>query len=137
MGLILDTSIFIQGERRDLQLAQILDRIQIAHPETSIAISAITIIELDHGIYRAHTEARRLKRVIFSEDISRDVLVHPVSIEIAHLAGRIEGQQAALGKTIALADLLIGATALHFGDAVLTFNLRHFQMIPDLTVLTL
>jgi predicted nucleic acid-binding protein len=75
--------------------------------------------------------------MIFSEDISRDVLVHPVSIEIAHLAGRIEGQQAALGKTIALADLLIGATALHFGDAVLTFNLRHFQMIPDLTVLTL
>jgi predicted nucleic acid-binding protein len=52
MGLILDTSIFIQGERRDLQLAQILDRIQIAHPETSIAISAITIIELDHDIYR-------------------------------------------------------------------------------------
>jgi tRNA(fMet)-specific endonuclease VapC len=40
-------------------------------------------------------------------------VVHPVTLEIAQLAGRIEGQQAAQGINIALPDLLIGVTALH------------------------
>jgi predicted nucleic acid-binding protein len=34
-----------------------------------------------------------------------------------------------------LVDLLIGATALEVGYALLTFNERHFQLIPGLTVL--
>ena len=33
--------------------------------------------------------------------------------------------------------LLIGATALHFGYAVGTRNLRHFHMIPNLAVIQL
>jgi predicted nucleic acid-binding protein len=37
-----------------------------------------------------------------------------------------------LGRTIPFADLLIGTTALHFGYAVGTRNLRHFRMIPNL-----
>ena len=40
----------------------------------------------------------------------------------------------AQGTRIALADLLIGATALELGYAVLTGNLRHFRMIPNLVV---
>jgi predicted nucleic acid-binding protein len=35
------------------------------------------------------------------------------------------------------ADLLIGATALHFGYSVGTRNLRHFRMIPGLGILQL
>jgi predicted nucleic acid-binding protein len=33
--------------------------------------------------------------------------------------------------------LLIGATALHFGYAIGTRNVRHFQMIPGLSVIQL
>jgi predicted nucleic acid-binding protein len=46
--------------------------------------------------------------------------VHPVTLGIAQLAGRIEGEQAAEGNIIAFADLLIGATALHLGYEVAT-----------------
>jgi tRNA(fMet)-specific endonuclease VapC len=60
--------------------------------------------------------------------------VVPVSAEIAELEGRIEGEQAALGISIAFEDLLIGATALHMNYAVVTLNLRHFQIIPSLSV---
>ena len=60
--------------------------------------------------------------------------VVPVTAEIAELAGRIEGEQAARGVSIAFEDLLIGATALHMSYAVVTLNLRHFQMIPSLSV---
>ena len=60
--------------------------------------------------------------------------VHPVTAEIAKLAGRIEGEQAARGISIAFGDLLIGATALHMNYAVVTLNVRDFQRIPGLSV---
>ena len=66
-----------------------------------------------------------------------DLVVHPVSIEIAQLAGRIEGEQAAKGITIGFEDLVIGATALHLGFDVATHNLKHFQLIPGLKIVPL
>jgi hypothetical protein len=49
------------------------------------------------------------------------------------LAGKIDGEQAK-GAKIPFQDLLIGATGLELGYAVVTGNPRHFQMIPDLIV---
>ena len=57
-----------------------------------------------------------------------------VTLEIAQLAGKIEGEQAAKGIVIALPDLLIGVTALHLGYSVATLNSRHFRLIPELSV---
>jgi tRNA(fMet)-specific endonuclease VapC len=133
MGLILDTSIFILGERRGL----VLDQVEAKFPDLDSAVSAISIVEIDHGIYRAQTEAQRRRRLTLSTDLSRDMTVHPITLEIAHLAGRIEGEQAARGIAIPLADLLIGCTAFHFRDSVLTLNPKHFDLIPSLSVLTL
>jgi predicted nucleic acid-binding protein len=36
-----------------------------------------------------------------------------------------------------LSDLLIGVTALDLGYSVATANLRHFQMIPGLKIISL
>ena len=94
----------------------------------------VTLVELTHGIYRARTDADRERRRAFTQELRRDVAVVPVTAEIAELAGRIEGEQAARGVSIAFEDLLIGATALHMSYAVVTLNLRHFQMIPSLSV---
>ena len=63
--------------------------------------------------------------------------VHPVTIEIARLAGQIEGQQEAKGIRLAFEDLLIGTTALHLGYNVATLNLRDFERIPGLSVVQL
>ena len=65
------------------------------------------------------------------------LIVHPVTLEMAQLAGRIESQQAAQGIGIAFPDLLIGVTALHLGFSVVTLNVRHFQSIPGLSVVQL
>jgi len=40
----------------------------------------------------------------------------------------------AAGKRIALANLLIGSTALELGYSVATANARHFPTIPDLVI---
>lgn len=57
-----------------------------------------------------------------------------MTIEIARLTGRIEGQQEAKGIRLAFEDLLIGATALRLAYSVATMNIRDFQRIPGLTV---
>jgi len=137
MGVILDSSVLIAGERRSESVRQILSRVQAACGDTVSALSVVTIVELTHGIYRAQNDADRQRRRAFVEELRRDMVVHPISVEIAELAGRIEGEQAAHGVKIAFEDLLIGATALHIGYEVITLNLRHFKLIPGLKVLQL
>jgi predicted nucleic acid-binding protein len=91
-------------------------------------------VELTHGIYRARSETDRSRRRIFAEGVFEDMVVHPFSLEIARIAGRIEGEQAARGIAIAFQDLAIGCTALHLGYDVATLNVRHFRLIPGLNV---
>ena len=137
MGLILDSSILIAGERRGETVKQVIERIRAAHGDIESALSAISIIELTHGIYRAKADADKVRRKAFSDELARDMIVHPVSLGIAQLAGRIEGEQAAKGISIALEDLIIGATALYIGFDVATLNVKHFEAIPGLKVVTL
>jgi predicted nucleic acid-binding protein len=60
--------------------------------------------------------------------------VHPVTKPTAWLVGQIEGQEASQGKVLPFNDLLIAAAAIEQEYAVLTGNVRHFQMIPGLNV---
>jgi tRNA(fMet)-specific endonuclease VapC len=126
--------VLIAGERRRESVRDILKRVADRVTETEAALSAVTVLELTHGIYRAKTDADRQRREAFVEELLHSLVVYPITLEIAQLAGRIEGQQAAQGINIALPDLLIGVTALHRGDSVATFNIRHFQLIPGLSV---
>lgn len=112
-----------------------LRRVHARHGETESGLSAITIVELTHGIYRARSDADRERRRLFTEELCRDLTVHPVTLEIAELAGKIEGEQA--GVSIAFEDLLVGTTALHLGYAVVTLNTCHFRLIPRLSVVHL
>ena len=137
MGVILDTSVLIAGERRGEGVRAILERVRVAHGEQDAGLSVVTLVELTHGIYRAKNDADRARRRVFCDEIRRDVVVHPVTAEIAELAGRIEGEQAGRGISIAFEDLLIGATALYMNYAVVTLNVRHFRLIPGLNVLQL
>jgi len=137
VGLILDTGILIASERRGESIEDILRQARAAHGEVDIALSAVSVIELTHGIYRAKTEAQRERRRVFAEGAFQDLIVHPVSLEIAQLAGRIEGEQAAQGIAIPIEDLIIGSTALHLTFDVVTLNANHFKLIPGLNVVTL
>jgi predicted nucleic acid-binding protein len=137
LGLILDSSILIAAERRGETVKQMVDRLNVALGDAESALSVISAIELTHGIYRARTVADRERRRLFCAEVFRDLIVHPVSLAIAQLAGQIEGEQAAKGISIAVEDLIIGATALHLGFDVATLNVKHFRVIPDLKTVNL
>jgi predicted nucleic acid-binding protein len=137
MGLILDSSVLIAGERRGETVRQVIERIHAACGDVECALSVVSIVEFTHGIYRAKSDADRARRKTFADELIRDMIVHPVSLAIAQLAGRIEGEQAAKGVVIEFEDLVIGATALHLGFDVATANVKHFQRIPGLNVVAL
>jgi predicted nucleic acid-binding protein len=100
------------------------------------AISAVALVELVHGIYRADTQQRRAGREAFIRELMADVPVYPLTEQVAFLAGKIDGEQQRRGIKIPFQDLLIGDTTLDLGYAVVTGNPRHFKMIPNLVVLT-
>ena len=100
MGLILDSSILVAAERGGDSVRAILQRVQATQGETESGLSVVTIVELTHGIYRAKSETDRERRRAFAEELCRAMTVHPVTLEIAQLAGRVEGEQAARGVSI-------------------------------------
>jgi tRNA(fMet)-specific endonuclease VapC len=127
MGVILDSSILIAGERAKESVAEVLERVEAVCGKTAAALSAVTAVELTHGIYRARTDADRKRRETFVEELFQAVAVHPLT----------HGEQMGQGVSIDFPDLLIGATALHLGFDVVTINVKHFRAIPGLTVVTL
>jgi tRNA(fMet)-specific endonuclease VapC len=137
VGVVLDSRIIVAAERRGHTVREILEQVKASQGEIEIGLSVVTIAELVHGAYRTKTQGQQQRRLEFIERLSSDVLVYPVTLSIARLAGRIEGQQEALGVQFTFEDLLIGATALHLGYEVATLNLRDFQRIPGLSVIKL
>ena len=135
MGVLLDSSVSIKAERLGLTETQMLEKTTEAVGETELGISSVALTEMIHGIYRAKDPSIRHRRELFINEILRDIRVFPYTEEVAHLAGRIGGEQASLGNTIPPVDLLIGATALSLGFSVLTANERHFRLIPGLDVI--
>ncbi len=134
MGLILDSSVIVAGERRGLAVEDILVAVRAVSGPTEIALSVVSVMELEHGIWRAKDPGRANRRRQFLEDLIGNVPVYPVTTEVARRAGRIDAEQQERGIRVAFQDLLIGVSALELGYAVGTSNLRHFRMIPNLAV---
>jgi predicted nucleic acid-binding protein len=137
MGLILDSSVLITAEREGQNARQMLGDISAKAGNTEIAISVVTLIELAHGAARADTPQRKAKRQQFIQELLLALPIHPVTMSVALRAGQIDGENQAKGVRLPLSDLLIGVTALELGYSVATGNLRHFQMIPGLSVVRL
>lgn len=136
MGLILDSSLLIAAERKGKNARQVLAEIAVRAAGEEVALSAITLLELAHGAARADTAQRRETRRQFIHELMAAIPIHSVTPAVALRAGQIDGESTARGVTLPISDLLIGATALDLGYGVATGNLRHFQAVPGLSVVT-
>ena len=137
MGLILDCSVVIAAERRGDTVEKLIEQVISVTGDQDAALSSVGLTELVHGIYRAQTQAMRLLRQSFIDELLSDLTIYPYTKATALLAGKIDGEQQAQGVTIPFGDLLVGATALELGFPVLTVNLRHFRLIPGLKIVQL
>ena len=136
LGLILDSSVIIAAERKRQTVEELLAFVGRTFGEIEIAISAVTLAELVHGVARANTPQIREDRRAFIAELKKHVPVHPITDSTAEIAGQLSGEQAAKGITLPADDLLIGASAIEQGYAVATLNARHFQKIPGLQIVS-
>src|SRR5438094_384377 len=89
LGLVLDSSVLIAAERRKLTAAQAIEKVQQAIGEYPIVLSAVTVAEIGHGIYRANTLEIRQRRRRFLDDLKASVPVYPVTEATAEIIARI------------------------------------------------
>ena len=137
MGVVIDSTVLIAAEREGKNPRGLVQEVAGVCGDTEAILSVVTVVELAHGIERADSAKRRITRERFIEVLLNEIPVEPITVAIAFRAGRLDGRLQTMGLRIALGDLLIGTTALELGYAVLTHNIRHFQMIPGLTVMQL
>jgi predicted nucleic acid-binding protein len=137
MGLVLDSGVLIAAERDAKPVSELLATLEQEHGETEIVLSSITVIELEHGFHRANTAELARKRREYLDTVFAAIPVEPFTMEMAQTAAKIDAEGKQTGRVIPFPDLLIGCAALHFGYAVGTRNLRHFRMIPGLSVIEL
>lgn len=136
MGLVLDTSVLIDAERRGLNVSLLLEGLSRYRAE-DVTISAVTVMELSQGIAGSKTEAVRQIRQVFLKNLRASVPVIPLTDKLAMRAGNLSGLLLRSGVTIGIADAMIAASALDTGYAVATLNVRHFRAVPGLEAVEL
>jgi tRNA(fMet)-specific endonuclease VapC len=137
LGVVLDSSVLVAAQRARLTTPAVIDSIRASIGDVPVVISALTVAELGHGIYRANSRERSQQRRQFLDELKAQVPVQPVSEATAEIIARIGAEQAGKGINLPLGDLIIGACALELGYAVGTNNVRDFSRIPGLTILQL
>jgi predicted nucleic acid-binding protein len=137
LGVVLDSSVLIAAERTKLTTPEVIKTIRSSIGDLVIVISALTVAEPGHGIYRAQDPERNQQRRRFLDELKSEIPIHPVTDATAEIIARIGGEQAAKGINLPLGDLIIGACALELGYAIGTSNTRDFSRIPGLNVVQL
>jgi tRNA(fMet)-specific endonuclease VapC len=95
-------------------------------------ISAITVMQLYHGVARVDLEEEERDRV---EAALKGMTVYDMTRPIAVRAGLVDGELMRRGEPIDPADVIVGATALHRGEPVVTRNKKHFGRMKGLKVI--
>ncbi len=127
----------IATEREQRPVSHLLSSLEADYGEIEFLLSSITVMELEHGWHRANTPEAALKRRRYLDEVLAIIPVESFTREMGVLAAGIDADMKKGGLVIATADLLIGVTALHHGYAIGTRNVRHFQMIPGLRLISL
>jgi len=128
MGLIFDSSEIIALERSRGKV----DELIAGREDEPFGISVVTVAELLHGVERADSETRRIRRQAFVEKVIELFPVLPFDTAAARIYARIWASLIKLGFTVGAHDLIIAATAISLDYSVVTSNRRDFEKIEGL-----
>ena len=132
MGVVLDTSVLVRTERQPGadSFGPFADR-------GEVFIAALTVSELLVGVHRADTEDRRSRRLAFVEGVLARTKVLDFTTATARIHAGLLAELQRHGTPIGAHDLLIAATAIAAGCAVVTTHPAEFERVTGLEVLTL
>ena len=107
-------------------VADAVNFLAVQHPGPGVRVSVISCMEMVVG-------SRNARDLTALQQFLQQVTVMPVTATISDRALALL-QSWFLSHGLQVADALIAATALESGLVLFTRNVRHFQMIPGLTV---
>lgn len=131
--MIFDTSELIALERKSHDVARIIG----TREDEPFGISVITVAELLHGVERADTHTRKIKRQAFVERVVEFFPVFPFDVPVARIYARLWASLASRGITVGSHDLILAATALSMDYTIITANVRDFRKIKGLKIETI
>ncbi len=124
MSYLLDTDWAIQALHGRAAAVATLGRLT----PHRVAVSVVTLGELHEGAFRSSNPIAHI------ESLRRFLHPYPMLNLNEPIMQRFGEYRAFLrrrGALISDFDIIIGATAVHHGLTVLTFNVRHLERIPD------
>jgi tRNA(fMet)-specific endonuclease VapC len=128
VGVIIDTSVLVAAERGAVRFEALLESLG----EEPVAVAAITASELLHGCRRAGDPGVRARRWAFVDALLDALPVLPFGLPEARRHAELWAELSRTGSAIGPHDLLIAATALAQGHALVTLNQREFGRVPGL-----
>jgi tRNA(fMet)-specific endonuclease VapC len=128
MGIILDTSLLIDAERENWNIKAYIQ----GREEEPFGLSVISVSELLHGVHRADSKKRRLKRSAFVEKVIELFPIYPFDLAAARIYAEVWAHLLAKGVQIGAHDLMIASTAMSLGFSVASIDKRHFDKIEGL-----
>ncbi len=127
--IVLDTNVLSEFMRVEPE-ARVLAWVD-AQPSVDLAVSAVTVAEILHGIARLPSGKRKQKleahaMAMFEEDFAGRILPFDAhaAVEYATLVAGAEAN----GCAVSMADAQIAATCRSHGAAIATRNVRDFEV---------
>jgi tRNA(fMet)-specific endonuclease VapC len=103
----------------------------LATPPHHVAVSTVSLYELDVGIAKSGSAVRRRKQLAEFESL---VTVFELGREEAGAAARVRAHLEAAGTPIGPLDNLIAGVAIARGATLITHNVAEFRRVPGLRI---
>ncbi len=123
---IIDTNTCIEYFKRRNGVPERMNQV----PFEDLCVSEVTIAELLFGAIHSKSVDRHLREV---RELQGDIEVLPISEVIDDYAD-IRHALVTQGLSVEDFDILIGATARHYGLIAVTDNLKHFCHMPGVMI---
>lgn len=130
MGTLIDTSVLIAAERGELDLDGLLE----SYAAEPIAMAAITVAELLHGVHRLKTGVGRARAQALVERTLSLMPIVPFDLAVARVHAILSAELASKGTAVGAHDLIIAATAVAMSFSVATRDRRSYPKIKGLAL---
>ena len=103
MGVVLDSSVLIGAERQTRPVSELLTALRAPTDRGAIVLSAISVIELEHGLWRASTPELARRRRLYLDSVFAAIPVASFTKEMGQLAAKIDAEARMQGLVIPFA----------------------------------
>jgi tRNA(fMet)-specific endonuclease VapC len=125
---MLDTNICVELIRG--RASRVFDRLR-QHGVDDVAISSITLAELQYGVAKS---ARPARHALLLAEFCAPLAILPFDNQAAETYGRVRAALERAGTPIGPLDTLIAAHALALGMTIVTNNEREFRRVVGLGI---